>query len=74
MTRWVEKRVVKDGVSRPCVAKATLNDGGAPLTESENFLRKFSGGERGIRTPGTSFIQYGGLANRCLKPLGHLSS
>jgi hypothetical protein len=31
------------------------------------------GGEGGIRTPGTGFSQYNGLANRRLKPLGHLS-
>ena len=30
-------------------------------------------GEGGIRTPGTGFIRYGGLANHCLQPLGHLS-
>src|ERR1700758_79625 len=33
-----------------------------------------SGGEGGIRTPGTSFSSYNGLANRRLQPLGHLSS
>ncbi|MBN2312883.1 MAG: hypothetical protein JXM79_03070, partial [Sedimentisphaerales bacterium] len=27
----------------------------------------------GIRTPGTGVYPYDGLANRCLKPLGHLS-
>ena len=32
-----------------------------------------AGGEGGIRTPGTGFSQYNGLANRRLKPLGHLS-
>src|SRR5262249_22158944 len=32
-----------------------------------------SGGEGGIRTPGTSFSSYNGLANRRLQPLGHLS-
>ena len=32
-----------------------------------------SGGEGGIRTPGTGFSQYNGLANRRLQPLGHLS-
>ena len=32
-----------------------------------------SGGEGGIRTPGTSFGSYNGLANRRLQPLGHLS-
>ena len=33
-----------------------------------------SGGEGGIRTPGTRFSAYNGLANRRLKPLGHLSA
>ena len=32
-----------------------------------------NGGERGIRTPGTGFSQYGGLANHCFRPLSHLS-
>src|SRR5271165_1759058 len=33
-----------------------------------------SGGEGGIRTPGTGFGPYNGLANRRLQPLGHLSA
>ena len=37
-------------------------------------LTKVNGGEGGIRTPGTGFNQYGGLANHCLQPLGHLSA
>src|SRR5215467_3363319 len=32
-----------------------------------------SGGEGGIRTPGTSFSSYNGLANRRIQPLCHLS-
>ncbi len=32
------------------------------------------GGEAGIRTLGTAIQPYNGLANRRLKPLGHLSS
>jgi transposase len=35
--------------------------------------RGFFGGETGIRTLGSSFHHYNGLANRRLKPLGHLS-
>jgi hypothetical protein len=31
-------------------------------------------GEGGIRTPGTGFSPYNGLANRRLQPLGHLSA
>jgi hypothetical protein len=30
-------------------------------------------GEGGIRTRGRGVYPYDGLANRCLKPLGHLS-
>jgi hypothetical protein len=30
-------------------------------------------GEGGIRTRGTGYYPYDGLANRCLQPLGHLS-
>ncbi len=33
-----------------------------------------SGGEGGIRTLDRAFQPYNGLANRCLKPLGHLST
>ena len=32
-----------------------------------------SGGEGGIRTPGTGLGPYDGLANRCFRPLSHLS-
>ncbi len=32
-----------------------------------------TGGEGGIRTPGTGVSPYNGLANRRLQPLGHLS-
>ena len=34
---------------------------------------KKSGGEGGIRTLGTGFIPYNGLANRRIRPLCHLS-
>ena len=37
-------------------------------TDSKDY-----GGEGGIRTPGTGFGPYNGLANRRLQPLGHLS-
>ena len=33
-----------------------------------------TGGEGGIRTPGTGFSQYNGLANRRIQPLCHLSA
>jgi hypothetical protein len=39
-----------------------------------NTLQGELGGERGIRTLGKSLQTYGGLANRCLQPLGHLST
>src|SRR5215813_11990685 len=31
------------------------------------------GGEGGIRTPGSALRHYDGLANRCFRPLSHLS-
>ena len=37
------------------------------------LLRIGTGGEGGIRTPGTSFSRYNGLANRRIQPLCHLS-
>ena len=33
-----------------------------------------SGGEGGIRTPGSALRHYDGLANRCFRPLSHLSA
>jgi hypothetical protein len=33
-----------------------------------------NGGEAGIRTLGTTFRSYNGLANRRLQPLGHLTA
>jgi hypothetical protein len=46
----------------------------AQLSEKCDLQGKMNaGGEGGIRTPGTGFSQYNGLANRRLKPLGHLS-
>lgn len=43
------------------------------LSRDTNTLDQGNGGERGIRTLGKSLQTYGGLANRCLQPLGHLS-
>jgi hypothetical protein len=40
---------------------------------TDGQVLKSYGGEGGIRTPGTRFSAYNGLANRRLKPLGHLS-
>ena len=50
---------------------------GAPINEKSAQLVVFTtryadfGGERGIRTPGTS--QYAGFQDRCNRPLCHLS-
>src|SRR5262249_16812371 len=38
------------------------------------FAREANGGEAGIRTLGTGFSPYNGLANRRLQPLGHLTA
>src|SRR5208337_5697183 len=47
------------------------------VTAKRNHTAKLfvfrNGGEGGIRTPGTGFSPYNGLANRRLQPLGHLS-
>jgi hypothetical protein len=43
------------------------------LAQREKCTHRLRGGEGGIRTPGTGFSPYNGLANRRLKPLGHLS-
>ena len=40
----------------------------------ERRLREASGGEAGIRTLGRGLSPYNGLANRRLKPLGHLTA
>jgi hypothetical protein len=37
------------------------------------FVKRRNGGEAGIRTLGTAFRPYNGLANRRLQPLGHLT-
>jgi hypothetical protein len=34
---------------------------------------EINGGEGGIRTPGRGLGPYDGLANRCFRPLSHLS-
>ena len=46
------------------------------LTEDVFYLQVLwfcKNGEGGIRTRGRGLYPYDGLANRCLKPLGHLS-
>ena len=45
------------------------------LPHRANFERSDEiGGEAGIRTLGTAFRPYNGLANRRLQPLGHLTA
>jgi hypothetical protein len=48
--------------------KGAFVGGGAGIGAQKN------GGERGIRTLGTDYYQYDGLANRCFRPLSHLSA
>ena len=55
-------------VRRSDIGVVILQPGG-----TRHFLFE-TGGEGGIRTPGTGFSQHNGLANRRLKPLGHLSA
>jgi len=58
----------KQGATKPVSGnsqKATIQ-AQKPRFSAEN-------GEAGIRTPDTGVNPYDGLANRCLKPLGHLS-
>ena len=47
-----------------------VSSGLSPLPEAAPGLN----GEGGIRTRGTGLTQYDGLANRCFKPLSHLSN
>ncbi len=44
-----------------------------PMDYKEAGSILITGGEGGIRTPGTGLGQYDGLANRCFRPLSHLS-
>ena len=41
---------------------------------ARQLIPQDDGGEGGIRTPGRGLSPYNGLANRRLKPLGHLSA
>src|SRR5262249_48479811 len=47
--------------------------GGCPAEAPGRFRAK-AGGEAGVRTLGTTFRSYNGLANRRLQPLGHLTA
>src|SRR3954466_11831856 len=46
---------------------------GLPTEARAKSRRAKVGGEAGIRTLGTTFRSYNGLANRRLQPLGHLT-
>ena len=46
---------------------------GYPLLTLHVIGMRNRNGEAGIRTRGKGLNPYDGLANRCLKPLGHLS-
>jgi hypothetical protein len=59
--------------------KANTLDKTVSAADSERIglLRErplITGGEAGIRTLGTAFRPYNGLANRRLQPLGHLTA
>ena len=47
---------------------------GIPRAVEAGFRGKKDGGEGGIRTLGTGFNQYNGLANRRFRPLSHLTT
>ena len=53
--------------------QAFSTDAGEEIYEHRAIKEKVENGEGGIRTPGRGVYPYDGLANRCLKPLGHLS-
>ena len=50
-----------------------LSEGKLGSEKDSLSLNDTQNGEGGIRTPGTGICPYDGLANRYLKPLGHLS-
>jgi hypothetical protein len=50
-----------------------LQDGEIETESTNSSSNDNKNGEGGIRTRGTGLYPYDGLANRCLKPLGHLS-
>src|SRR5580765_1670623 len=72
--------------SRPA-GRSSLSEAGLPAearsqppsevglpTEARSSSRRAKVGEAGIRTLGTAFRPYNGLANRRLQPLGHLTA
>ena len=54
-----------------CVQRSDWN---GQVTVPKSGRLRLTGGEAGIRTLGTGFSPYNGLANRRLQPLGHLTA
>ncbi len=67
------RRVLFANAPQLLPARAGTNRNAKLLLEDNGLEFEQSGGEGGIRTPGTGFSPYNGLANRRLQPLGHLS-
>ena len=57
-------------ISKPSIKRAYFGFGHKKTSVKRWFLVVF-GGERGIRTPGTS--RYAGFQDQCIRPLCHLS-
>jgi hypothetical protein len=68
--------VVPQTVPQPCLKTFNTRHEVTAANDFKQLSLKWLGefgGEGGIRTPGTGFGPYNGLANRRLQPLGHLS-
>ena len=55
-------------------ARSGVSRGGPEALPAPTIEKSEIGGEAGIRTLGTGFSPYNGLANRRLQPLGHLTA
>ena len=64
--------IEESGIICPVCAYGTVFESRFGFLALTKSLKKING-EGGIRTRGTGVYPYDGLANRCLKPLGHLS-
>ena len=62
-----------ESACRPELAQTRASEVGLPA-EARSSSRRAKVGEAGIRTLGTAFRPYNGLANRRLQPLGHLTA
>jgi len=64
--------------SRPNFLRLPGKTGDSPHVSIESHAcvrwNESTGGEGGIRTPGSALRHYDGLANRCFRPLSHLSA